>query len=125
MSKRKVKPDGLAGAIAQMMQEYTDDVRKGLSLLTDEVSKECVQELKRSSPAHPERTGKYRRGWKRSKTPRGWVVHNTEYQRTHLLEYGHWDKQHGINVAGKAHIRPAADAAADKVMKGLREVVQG
>lgn len=116
-----VKPSGLAGEIAQMLQEYTDDVRKGVSKLTDAVSKECVQQLKQSSP---ERTGRYRRGWKRSKNPRGWTVHNKAYQLTHLLEYGHWDEMHGVNVEGKAHIRPAADAAAEKLMKGIREVVR-
>lgn len=75
----------------RILKEYSEDVQDATNKSIEKVAKEAVQKLKNTSP---KKTGDYARGWK-VKRERGHgsiatlIVHNKEYQLTHLLENGH------------------------------------
>ena len=77
----------------RLLSEYSEEVQNVTNEAADKVAKECVKKLKSSSPKRPGH-GQYARGWK-VKKERGQgggdaaIVHNTQYQLTHLLENGH------------------------------------
>lgn len=122
----KVGIDGLADAIAKELAEYSQDVTDGLKKEVKQVAKECRQDIAQGSP---ELTGDYKKGWATKVSYEGaddirMTVHNrTDYQLTHLLEYGHAIPTGG-RVEGKPHIRPAEERAAEKLVKKVRVVVK-
>lgn len=122
-----IKIGDLANAVVKELsnyqQEVTDDLKKDIR----SVSKECLSEIKRESPRD---TGEYRKGWRQkvmyeSRDDIRITVYNaTDYQLTHLLEYGH-AKVSGGRVDGKPHIRPAEENAEKKLLKKVKVVVRG
>ncbi|MDD9149257.1 HK97 gp10 family phage protein [Sporolactobacillus sp. CQH2019] len=115
-------PINLADEIARALQEYTDDVTVELDDVKDTISKEAVSELRATSP---KRTGDYAKGWSRKKTAHGYVVYNrTDYQLTHLLEYGH-AKRNGGRVRAYPHIAPVEQKVIDKFTNATEKAVKG
>lgn len=101
----------LANEIVRQVELYTRDVTEKVDEIKVEVAKNAVNELKEKSP---KLSGKYRKGWRVKKVSNDVVVHNaTDYQLTHLLEYGHV-KKNGGRVSGKPHIRPVEQAAIEE-----------
>lgn len=116
------KINDLSKEITQALREYTTEVEEGLEEAKVEVAKETVKRLKQKSP---KKTGDYRKGWARKKVGTAQVVHNrTDYQLTHLLEYGH-AKRGGGRVAGIPHISPAEEWANDEYLKRVEKVIRG
>ena len=117
-----VRVDGLAEAVMDALQEYSDEVAEAAKESVKEASKECAAEIKESAP---KKTGKYKKGWKHkikyeSKTDiRAQVYNSTSPQLTHLLEYGHARKGGG-RVEGKPHIRPAEERLDDKLERKIK-----
>lgn len=114
--------DSLANDIARELQRYSHLVTEEVEVAKKEVSQELVNELKQTSP---KKTGHYAKGWRTKKVGNKIIVHNaTDYQLTHLLEYGH-AKVGGGRVPAKVHIRPAADRAVndylDRVERAIRQ----
>ena len=77
--------------MANILDDYSKEVRRATANAQDKIAKEAVQKLKNTSP---KKSGKYARGWtvKRERTSTGIpdvTVHNKVYQLTHLLENGH------------------------------------
>lgn len=108
--------------IAKALREYTSEVEAGLQVSKKEVAKETAGQLKQTSP---KLTGDYAKGWGVSTIKGRMVVHNkTDYQLTHLLEYGHVDRGGG-RTAGKAHIRPAEEQAIKEFVDRVEKVIKG
>lgn len=119
MASTKIK--GISKQFARILSEYTDEVEELINQSKTTVSKETVKQLKSTSPKD---TGGYAKGWRVTDVRGKKVIHNkTDYQLTHLLEYGH-AKVGGGRVPAKVHIRPAEEKAinefVEKVEKGLR-----
>ncbi|WP_102049060.1 HK97 gp10 family phage protein [Pygmaiobacter massiliensis] len=125
----KTTINGLADAIAKELSEYSQDVTDGLKKSVKQVAKECKDEIVQNSPVL---TGSYKKGWgtkinyEASDDIRVTVRNKTDYQLTHLLEYGHAGPDGtGRPTPAKPHIRPAEHNAAEKLMKQVKVVVKG
>lgn len=119
--------DNIASVLADELSQYSEEVAEEVKQAVDDVSQELVENIKKDSP---KKTGKYAKGWTskveyESKTDKRIRVYNkTDYQLTHLLEYGH-AKQNGGRVEGKAHIRPNEEKAIKQLEKKIEEAVKG
>lgn len=122
-----IKIDELASAVTRELTQYSQEVTDGIKRDVKTIAKECKNEIQQNSPVD---TGSYKKGWQdktvyESETDIRVVVRNkTDYQLTHLLEYGH-AKVNGGRVEGKPHIRPAEQHAQQKLLKKVKVVVKG
>ncbi len=77
----------LEAQLKGILSEYNERVGKAVEESAQQVSKECVNKLKSSSP---KKTGEYAGGWKSRKEGNGYVIFNAKRPGlTHLLENGH------------------------------------
>ena len=112
---------GITNEIAKILTEYSKEIEVGVSLAKDDVSNRTAKNLKNTSPKGP--TGNYAKGWTVSNINGKKVVHNkTDYQLTHLLEYGHV-KVNGGRVEAKPHIRPAEEEAIKEFNDAIKKVL--
>ena len=109
--KRRVTVENLAGAIAEIMNEFDDDVTNAV----DPVLKKAAQTVRAEIAARaPKNRGKYSHGWQFKKTGDsqrhpGFVVYNGSVPGLgHLLEFGH-AKRGGGRVPGRPHIAPVEE----------------
>ncbi|EOO63587.1 TPA: HK97 gp10 family phage protein [Bacillus cereus] len=109
-----------ASEIARELQRYANVVEEELLTAQEEVSDVAVDKLKQNSP---EKTGGYRKGWRKKKDGNSIVVHNTKGQLTHLLENGH-AKVGGGRVPAKVHIRPVEQYVIDELPRRIERAVQ-
>lgn len=78
--------------IMACLENYTDSLKTCVDEVVDDTAKELKDKIKADSP---KRTGEYKKGWRIKTLFKGHgnhrlVIHNeTNYQLTHLLEYGH------------------------------------
>lgn len=110
--------DSIAVQMQKILNEYDQEVQETVNEAVDAASKSTVQTLRNTSP---KKSGKYARGWTRTKEGGGrvvsYIVHNKHYQLTHLLENGHivrnkkgtYGRTNGIK-----HIEPAEQAGAQE-----------
>lgn len=114
--------NNLSNEIAKTLKEYTDEVIEGVKVAKVEVAKNTVSLLKETSP---KKTGSYAKGWRNKDVNGIQVVYNkTDYQLTHLLEFGH-AKINGGRVSEKPHIRPAEEKAIKEFEKEVKKVIEG
>lgn len=128
---RKVKIDQLADAIMDELNTYGQEVTEGLKKEVKEVAEVAAEEVKSASPA---KTGGYKKGWKstvayESEHDIRVVVHNrTDYQLTHLLEYGHalvcGGRKLGT-VKAYPHIKQAEENAEKRLEKKVKVRING
>lgn len=125
MSK-KIELKDFQKAIIQNLKEYSSEVVAESKKQVQQVGKETVNQLKETSP---KRSGDYAKDWKMKKAfenaneIRVQVYNAHHYQLTHLLEYGH-AKKNGGRVEAIPHIRPAEQAAAEKLDKKVKVVIR-
>lgn len=119
MSNENINTAG--AAIAEALAEYDQEIADATKQITDEVAKEAVDSLKKSSP---KLTGSYRKGWRKKqsyadkRTKRNTVYNKTDYQLTHLLEYGHASRNGG-RVRAIQHIAPVEQAAIEALQERI------
>lgn len=111
--------------LSNILDVYAKDVTEQIKKDAEEVAKETVDKSKQDSP---KRTGKYKRGWKVKKVFENanevrYIVYNTRYRLTHLLEKGH-AKKDGGRVAARVHIRPAELWAQKEFMSRIEKAVK-
>lgn len=123
---RKIRLQELEIEIVKELKAYSDEVSEGIKKSVKDVAKETVRTLKTTSPRD---TGEYARGWtskvefESSEDIRVRIFNRTKPQLTHLLENGH-AKVNGGRVDGRPHIRPAEQAAADKLEGDVKVVIK-
>lgn len=108
----------LSKEINGILREYASDVEKVMLEAEDEVAEEAVKKLKKTSPkkAKGKNAGHYAKSWtidrKSKKQYAQTIIHNKDYQLTHLLENGHEIVRNG-KVVGHAkaqeHIKPVEE----------------
>ncbi|MEW5952633.1 MAG: HK97 gp10 family phage protein [Bacillota bacterium] len=122
-----VQIDKLAGSITLAVWQYTERVSSSIERELDSTSKAVLADIKATS-AHRDRTGGYRRGWKRKKETLGGQVKYTIYNKdkpglVHLLEFGH-AKKGGGRVAGRPHVRPVYDAHVPAMETRIEQIIR-
>lgn len=111
MSK-SVEANLLSKELMKYLNEYQEDISEEVESVANKVGKEAVNELKQISPKGARES--YAKGWKLKKDRVGknrYIVkiHNkTDYQLTHLLEFGHATRNGGRTKA-IPHIRPTEE----------------
>jgi len=111
--------NALADAFSQFAGELTAELEDGLA----EIGKNTAKKVRSFSP---EKSGKYRRGWKVSKEKyRGSftvTVHNKQYSLVHLLENGHLNRDGTSRARAVPHVAPAqqdAERQVDELLQNL------
>lgn len=108
----------LTKEINSILQEYAGDVEKTLIAVEDDVAKEAINKLKKTSPKNTKgkKRGHYAKSWtvdkKSKKQYAQTIIYNKDYQLTHLLENGH-NIVKGGSVVGyspaQVHIKPVEE----------------
>lgn len=109
--------DDLSKMIMQELEDYSNEIAEILEDEKEQVAQEAVQELKSSSPLG--KTGKYAKGWKKTKQGTSWVVHNSTPGLPHLIEKGH-AKRNGGRTKAQVHIK----SVEEKVAKQFEENIE-
>ncbi len=90
----------------------------------------CRSTLKRLKTESPKLTGDYGKGWTSKKSYSGKyskvnTIHNkTDYQLTHLLEFGH-AKRNGGRVAPRPHIKPVEMQVVENLTRKVEDAAHG
>lgn len=115
----RIDPSQLAATVMHELAAFAGATNEVLDHAANVAARHAVSDLDIHSP---HLTNDYRKGWKVKKGKRASVggvcqviVHNrTDYQLTHLLEYGHVKVYYGHRlkgrVAAKVHIKPVEEA---------------
>ncbi len=120
----------LTAQVNSILQEYAEGVDKLVLDVEEDVSKEAIKKLKKTSPKASRNGGHrhYADDWKvdnRSKKQYAKIIiHNKQYQLTHLLENGHDIVREGVvvgHVAAQPHIKPVEAWVKTEVEKRIRE----
>lgn len=117
----------IGAAIMKELETYSNDLAERINVS----SKKCANKLKREIQENsPEKTGDYKKGWRvrqvyKSHTLSQYVVHNaTDYQLTHLLEFGHAVKGGTERVKPIPHIAPAEEKVVGEFMNEVEKAVK-
>lgn len=129
MSKT-IKPENLLKEIMKTLTEYKEDIEEEVEITTDTITREAVKELKDISPrGKGGRKNPYYKGWARQKGKLNQgkytiKIHNrTNYQLTHLLEFGHATRNGG-RTKPIPHIRPVEEKYNEKYEKTITTAIR-
>lgn len=127
MSK-SISGEMLSKELMKILEGYADDISDVVEKDANEVGKEAVVTIKKESPKGA--TGNYAKGWRLKKDKKGKnlytvKLHNeTDYQLTHLLEFGH-AKANGGYTEAQPHIRPVEQEYGKKFEEKLKKDIGG
>lgn len=126
MSSNRVSIDGLADAIMEELNNYSEDVADQIKKDVKKVANKCKREIQANAPKD---RGEYAAGWRvklafESPNDIRMVIHNAKYPGLpHLLEDGH-AKVNGGRVPGIPHIRPAEQNAENELIGRVKVAVR-
>lgn len=120
----------LSKEVNSILRSYANEVEKTLLNVEDEVAEEAIEKLKKTSPkkTRGKKAGHYAKSWEvDKKTKKQYaqsVIHNKDYQLTHLLEHGHDIVRNG-KVVGHAspqvHIKPVEDWVKKEMVERIEQ----
>lgn len=126
MSK-KVSINNFASEVTKITREYLDEVEDNTSKAIMETAFDARDELKVAGAFKDGKKRKYRRGWtitfEQSRTAIEAIVHNTDYQLTHLLEFGHQLVKGGRHV-GDVRAFPHIEEVNEEAQRMLEERIE-
>ena len=112
----------------EIINEVTEEVKGALYEASDTIGEQAAQKLKATSPRGE--TGSYADGWEYMQRADGGVVYNaTDYQLTHLLEFGHvvrprpTHKGKKRRVEAKPHIATVEQWANQEIMNTITRLL--
>lgn len=124
-----ISADQLASEIGKVLQTFANDCQTAVDDAAEEVAKEAVEELKRTSPVGSGTwKGHYAKKWSVKKDGGKYVIHNKKYQLTHLLEKGHDVIVNGKvvgRVKAQPHIKPVEEQVQDDFEKEIKKKIEG
>ena len=125
MSKN-ILPGDFSSEINSILAEYGDHASKCLVEVIPDVAKNATKQLKATN-VYKRKTGRYNKGRTAStdvrRTEVKSVVHNrTDYQLSHLLEFGH-AKANGGRTKAFPHIAQVNDWVLEELVKSIKERV--
>lgn len=134
MVKTDVK--NLHAEIMKTLNNYQEEIEDDVVQSVDQITREAKDELKKVSLEKFGNSGRkepYYRGWTikmgtRGKSKYRKVIWNrTNYQLTHLLEFGHrvWNAKRKPNVSERPHIRPVEEKYKTEFVDLLEKKIGG
>lgn len=130
--KKTVTPDQLGAEIAAGFEQYSSELTEQFKIEAKDCAERLTQDIKNACNIFKGK-GKYAKGWTFKKTFENkdqiaYTTHNkTDYQLTHLLEYGHakwvWGKNTGDRVKAFPHIRPNAEKWMNEFANRCKDVI--
>lgn len=120
----------LTKEINKILSDYAKGVDKSILEAEEEVAAEAVKKLKSNSPkkAKGKKAGHYAKSWEVDKKSKQnyaqTIIHNKDYQLTHLLENGHDIVRNG-KVVGHAKAQPHIKPVEEWVKKEMVERIEG
>lgn len=130
MSNKTIKADQLDMEVQSIFSAFKHHVNTAVDTAAENVAKKAIKKLKKTSPTnkHAKRRKKYKNGWKYEKTKRGMILHNEQYQLTHLLEHGHNVVINGVvkkkRAEAQEHIAPVEAWAQDEFPEEFKRKVE-
>lgn len=128
---KKIGVLDLEAAIADILNEYGDEVYEVLGTAVDQVSEEAVRKLQAGGSFGG--TGAYKRDWTSTDEPKGRlgkkrIIHNADHYRlAHLLEKGHVSRNGTGRTFGSVkaypHIKPVEEWAIQELPRRVEELI--
>lgn len=129
MSK-KVTVDNFQKEVMNYLINYVEDIEDDTIQETNDTTKEALKEIKQTSPkGKGTREKPYYKGWTKQKGRENKgrytiKIHNkTNYQLTHLLEFGHATRDGGYTEK-YPHIRPLEEKYRKIYEQGITTVIR-
>lgn len=125
----KVKPETFSKAVKQYLEIYVEDIGEQVEETANQIGNEAKNELKEESQKLFKGTGKYAKGWsvKKDRKNKSYYVvkiwNKTNYQLTHLLEFGHATRN-GKRTKAFPHIRPVEEKYSKEFEKELEKKIR-
>ena len=128
-----IKPEELEKAVTEYLKNYVEDIEEDVEDTTNTIVKEAKQELVQTSPRSGiARDTKYYKGWaiknggrtRKGKYYSKVIWNKTNYQLTHLLEFGHATRNGG-RTKPQPHIRPTEEKYKKEFEQELKKKIGG
>ena len=118
----KVTAADFASSLSAVLQYYDTALQEQIQKAVDDEAKLLKNDIIATSP---DRTGKYKKGWRLTKKYEGAfkytvIVHNKpRYNIVHLIEHGRGDN----GIGAKPHILAAQEKHIDALIKRIDDVI--